>query len=142
MSCKVESDQHAKKRLRAHQGHISGGVRTTRRWVTRHGPQAITMYLLVGPLTKQSAQSLERHWKNKRGRGPAGIQGRVTALIAMLEDASLCEGFLSEKCYIGPRVKVRTPCSQSLFMSMVGDKVHHLPALVQWRFQCDVPDCL
>jgi predicted GIY-YIG superfamily endonuclease len=64
-------------RLRAHQGHVLGGAKTTRRWVNKHGPDSVCMYLLVGPMDGTSARSLEHKWKQTRVPGTAGIQAFI-----------------------------------------------------------------
>ena len=132
-------------RLRAHQCHITGGVSTTRKWVSKHGAESVTMYLLVGPMDGTSAMSLEHKWKKTRVSGPAGIQGRIKALLRLLGDAEDRNGYLTGKCTIGPGVSVSTVCTSQGFADMMKNpkdpnSIVHLPRIVQWRFDRQLPD--
>jgi len=129
-------------RLEAHRGFQSGGAKTTRRWVCKYGAESVGMYLLVGPMDGTSARSLEHKWKKTRVSGPAGIKGRVAALLRLIGNAEDLRGYITDKCTIGPGVTVWAVCSREGFAELASAKQDwvHLPRLVQWRFGCQLPD--
>jgi predicted GIY-YIG superfamily endonuclease len=135
-------------RLRAHCCFITGGARTTRRWVSKHGPDVVSMFMLVGPLDKKAAQSLERKMKQTRV-GPPGTPGRLQAIIRLLRAANENDGYVTDKCHLHKgSVQVQLSCSKQDGLTMATPKskskietpLATLPSdLVVWRFDCQLP---
>jgi len=123
-------------RLRAHQCHISGGARTTRRWVTRHGADSVTMWMLLGPLDKIAAQSLERKLKQTRV-GPPGVAGRLQAINKLLGQAHDNQGQITAKCCLDTTFQVQLSCAKQDVTKFSGKKP--LMSNAVWRFGCQLP---
>jgi predicted GIY-YIG superfamily endonuclease len=77
-------------RLETHRTHPTKGAKTTRRWVTKHGPGAVVVFATVGPMTKSAAQSLEHKWKRTTvGMGSVEVGG-LSSFFLFQSSSSPC----------------------------------------------------
>ena len=133
-------------RVRAHQCFITGGAQTTRRWVSKHGPDVVSMFMLVGPLDKRGAQSLERKLKKSRGVHQ-GVPGRLQAMQRLVRSAEDNDGHVTHKCHLHRGVEVRLSCSKQDGLAMLRTKARPTQEsgsvlgelVVAWRFDCQLP---
>ena len=128
-------------RLKTHQTHPTRGSSTTRRWVAKHGPDAVCIFAQVGPMTKSAAQSLERKWK-RTTVGVGSVEGRIKSFARLLKKSEPNAGLLTPKCRFDPTTMVFTvQCTDSVLCALASTtrnpvkNMRDLPGgyLVGWR---------
>ena len=121
-----------------HNQRRAGGSHTVRGW----GPNNARLLLLIGPLARAQALSLERRLKNTLIRG-GGIQGRLKALVRVLEAP---EGLRSKSVQLTVDalhdIPVHTPLSREQVAGLVGINSDALALIGNLHFSytcCQVP---
>lgn len=110
------ASNNVERRIQQHNQRRAGGSHTVRGWGTNNA----RLVLLIGPLARTEALSLERRLKNTLIRG-GGIQGRLKALIHLLQAP---DGVQSKSVHLTTgvlrKIPVHTPLSRQQVARLVG----------------------
>lgn len=124
-----------KRRLRAHNGEIAGGARTTAKW----GKGKAVMSVLVGPfpspMSKNAALSFEK--KMKVSASPfSKTKGRLCTLHRLLWSPG---GQVTKKLRLRETIVVNMMFSKEFYLKLVANKKNKkptLPTIAVFNFLC------
>lgn len=119
------------RRVRAHRFEVKGGSAYCKRW----GRNNAKLVLLVGPLRKTTALSIERYLKNRVG---SGVRGRCQALMKLLQ---LPGGYTAKSARLTAselrQLPVQCSLSQAQFMQYTGTTDEQLDGYKEISFDVE-----